>query len=173
MGKLELVQPLIGFDWTFVMIIITFAVLLLILSKVFWGKLRGFMKAREQKIIDGFDNAAEANRVANARLEEYNAKISDIRSERRDILAEAKNRADERAKEIVRQAEEKAQQIVRQASEQIESEKDRALLDMREQIGMLAVYAAEKIIEKQLDPAGQQAIVDNVLREAESREWKI
>ncbi|MDR1292860.1 MAG: F0F1 ATP synthase subunit B [Clostridiales Family XIII bacterium] len=173
MGKLELVQPLIGFDWTFVMVLVTFAVLLFIVRKFFWEKLRAFMLAREQKIVDGFDNAAEANRVANARLDEYNAKIADIGSERRDMLTEAKSKADENAKEIMQIAEQKAQRMLREASERIEAEKERALSDMREQIGMLAVYAAEKIIEKQLDVAGQQAIVDSVLREAENREWKI
>jgi F-type H+-transporting ATPase subunit b len=131
------------------------------------------MQAREQKIIDSFDNAAETNRVANTILDEYNAKIADIKSERRDMLTDAKRQADENAKEILKQAEEKAQQMLRQASEQIESEKERALSDMREQIGLLAVYAAEKIIEQQLDPAGQKAIVDSVLHEAENRDWKI
>jgi F-type H+-transporting ATPase subunit b len=155
------------------MVMATFIVLLIILRKFFWGRVRAFMQAREQKIRDGFDNASEANRVANARLDEYNAKIADIRSERRDLLAEAKRQADENAKDIIRQAEEKAQDIVRRAGEQIEFEKESALAEMREQIGMLAVYAAEKIIEKQLDPAGQQTIIDNVLKEAESREWKI
>jgi F-type H+-transporting ATPase subunit b len=170
---LELVQPLIGIDATLGMVAITFAVLLIILKKFFWDKIRAFMQAREQKIVDAFDNAAEANRVADARLDEYNAKISDIQSERRDVLAEAKRKADENAKEIVRQAEEKAQQIVRQAEKQIEAEKERALSDMREQIGMLAVLAAERIIEKQLDAKGQQAVVDSVLKEAEAGQWKI
>jgi F-type H+-transporting ATPase subunit b len=155
------------------MVLITFAVLFILMRKFFWNKVRAFMQAREQKIIDGFDNAAEANRVANARLEEYNSKIADIKSERRDMLTEAKRQADENAKDIIRQAEEKAQQLLRQAEEQIEAEKDRALSDMREQIGLLAVYAAEKIIEKQLDAAGQQLIVDNVLKEAENKEWRI
>jgi F-type H+-transporting ATPase subunit b len=173
-ARIELVQPLIGFNGgTIIMVLITFAVLIIILKKYFWDKVSAFMQARGQKIIDEFDNAAEVNRVANARLDEYNAKISDIHSERRDMLAEAKRKADENAKEIIRQAEEKAQRIVSQAGEQIEYEKERALTEMREQIGMLAVYAAEKIIEKQLDPAGQQAIIDNVLEEAESRPWKI
>jgi F-type H+-transporting ATPase subunit b len=172
-AKIELVQPLIGFDWTLAMVLVTFAVLLLIMRRFFWDKLRGFMQAREQKIVDAFDNAAEANRVAEARLDEYNAKIADIKSERRDVLAEAKQKADDNAKEIVRAAEEKAQQIIRQAEQQIEAEKERALSDMREQVGMLAVLAAEKIIEKQLDAAGQQAIVDSVLKEAESSQWRI
>jgi F-type H+-transporting ATPase subunit b len=105
MGKLELVQPLIGFSWTIVMVAATFIVLLFILRKFFWGKVRAFMLAREQKIVDAFDNAAETNRVANARLDEYNAKIADVKSERRDMLADAKRQADENAKEIVRQAE--------------------------------------------------------------------
>jgi F-type H+-transporting ATPase subunit b len=173
MGRLELVQPLIGFDWTFVMVLVTFVVLIIILKKYFWDKVRGFMQAREQKVVDAFDNAAEANKVANSRLDEYNSKIADIKTERRDILTEAKRQADVNAKEIISQAEERAQSMLRQATEQIEAEKERALSDMREQIGMLAVYAAEKIIERQLDPAGQQAIVDNVLKEAESRSWKI
>jgi F-type H+-transporting ATPase subunit b len=76
-------------------------------------------------------------------------------------------------KEIMRAAEERAQQIVRRAEQQIEVEKERALSDMREQVGMLAIYAAEKIIEKQLDPAAQQSVVESVLKEAESRQWKI
>ncbi|MDR1496140.1 MAG: F0F1 ATP synthase subunit B [Clostridiales Family XIII bacterium] len=172
-AKIELVQPLIGFDATFFMVMATFIVLILILRKFFWGKLRAFMQTREQKIIDGFDNAAETNRIASARLEEYNAMIADIKSERRDMLSEAKRQADENSKEIIERAEEKARDIARRAGEQIETEKERALTEMREQIGLLAVYAAEKIIEKQLDPAGQQAIVDNVLKEAESRAWKI
>ncbi|MDR0519017.1 MAG: F0F1 ATP synthase subunit B [Clostridiales Family XIII bacterium] len=172
-ARLVMEQPLIGIDDTFWMAIATFAVLFLVMRKLFWQKIRAFMKAREQRIIDEFDNAAEANRVADERLGEYNSKISDIKSERRDMLAEAKQRADENAKGIIRAAEEKAQQIVRQAERQIEAEKERALSDMREQVGMLAVYAAEKILEKQLDVSAQQAVVDNVLREAESRQWKI
>ncbi|MDR3225049.1 MAG: F0F1 ATP synthase subunit B [Clostridiales Family XIII bacterium] len=166
-------QPLIGLDWTLVMVLVTFGVLFLIMRKFFFGKVRAFMKAREQKIVDEFDNAAEANRVADARLDEYNAKIAEIKSERRDMLAEAKRKSDENVKEIMRAAEEKAQQIVHQAERQIEAEKERALSDMREQVGMLAIYAAEKIIEKQLDPAAQQAVVENVLKDAESRQWKI
>jgi len=172
-ASLDFVQPLIGFDATFLMVMITFAVLILIMRKYFFGKIRDFMQAREQKVIDEFDNAAEANRVADARLDEYNAKIAEIKSERRDMLTEAKQKSDENVKEIMRAAEEKAQQIVRQAERQIEAEKERALSDMREQVGMLAIYAAEKIIEKQLDPAAQQTVVDNVLKEAESRQWKI
>jgi F-type H+-transporting ATPase subunit b len=168
-----MVQPLIGFDWTFVMVMITFAVLFIIMRIFFFEKIRSFMQAREQKIRDEFENASEANRVADVRLDEYNAKISDIKSERRDMLTDAKKKADEHANEIIAQAEEKAQQIIKQAERQIETEKERALSDMREQIGMLAVYAAEKIIAKQLDPAGQQAIVDSVLKEAESRDWRI
>ncbi|MDR0596218.1 MAG: F0F1 ATP synthase subunit B [Clostridiales Family XIII bacterium] len=170
---LVLDQPFIGINDTFAMSIVTFIVLFLIMRKLFWQKIRAFMQAREQKIVDEFDNAAEANRIAGVRLDEYNSKLADIKSERRDMLAEAKRRADENAKEIIRAAEEKAQHIVRQAERQIESEKERALSDMREQVGMLAVYVAEKILEKQLDAGAQQAVVDNVLMEAESRQWKI
>jgi F-type H+-transporting ATPase subunit b len=171
--KVHLVQPLIGFDWTIVMVAITFFVLYLILKRFLFDKVHGFMQAREQKIIDSFDNAAEANRVADDRLTEYNAKVANIAAERRDLLTDARQKADESAKEIVKQAEERAARIVRQAEERIKSEQERAMVDMREQIAMLVMYAAEKVIEQKLDTDEQRAIVDGILEEADGQAWKI
>jgi len=171
--ELHVEAPLIGISWTLLMVLITFFVLYLILKKYFFGKLHNFMEARSQKIVDAFDNAEEAKRAAEERLKEYDDKLEDIERERRDTLTEAKKKADENAKAIISEAEEKASEMLRQAREEIEREKERTVRDMREQVAMLSVYAAEKIIENQLDAGSQQALVDKVLDDANQGEWKL
>jgi F-type H+-transporting ATPase subunit b len=155
------------------MVLVTFIVLYFILKKYLFGRVHDYMQAREQKIIDAFDNAAEANRAAEERLNEYNQKLEGIAKERRELLSAAKLKADEFAQLTVQDAEQKADDLLRAARDEITREKDRALQDMREQVSLLAVYAAEKIIEQKLDAPAQQAIVDGVIEQAGRSEWKI
>ncbi|MDR0817330.1 MAG: F0F1 ATP synthase subunit B [Clostridiales Family XIII bacterium] len=161
--KVHLEQPLVGFSWTLVMVLITFVVLYFVLKKFLFTRVHDYMLAREQKIIDAFENAADVNRAAEERLNEYNAKLEDIAKERREMLSAAKLKADEFAQLTVQDAEKKAAGLLHSARDEITREKERAIQDMREQVSMLAVYAAEKIIEQKLDAPAQQAIVDGVI----------
>jgi F-type H+-transporting ATPase subunit b len=156
-----------------VMIIITFIVLLIILKKYFFDKLRAFMLARETKVKEAFENADAANRSADERLVEYEKKLSGAESERREILMHAKMQADENARDIVKAAEERISAMMLKAEKEIEREKQQAIESMREQIALLAVYAAEKILERSIDANDQAVIIDGVIREAERSEWKI
>ena len=167
------IAPLIGFDWTFVMILFTFLVLYFVLKKFFFEKVRTFMLAREQKVKDTFDDADSALRVANERLEKYNGKLADIESEHREVLRKAKLQADENAKEIIKNAEEQASGILAKAEKEIAQEKERAMEDMREQIAILALYASEKILEQKIDAEQQQIIIEKAIEDAGKAKWKI
>ena len=166
-------EPLIGLSWTLLMVFITFAILYLIMKKFFFEKIHSFMVAREQKIKDSFDNADAANRVAEDRLVEYNSKLADINSEKRDILLQTKQKADENAREIIAAAEKKASEIITRAEKEIQLSQERAIEEMKEQISMLAVFAAEKIIEKNLKDEDHQHIIDGVIEQVGKEEWKI
>ena len=168
---MELVAPLIGISWTLPMVLITFAILFLILKKMFFEKVRNFMLAREQKVIDQFDNAEAANNLANQRLEEYNAQIESVEHERREILKESKNLADQRANAIIEEANEKATNMIKQAEKEIERERLIAVEAMKDQVAMLALYAAEKIIEQKLDAKEQQKIIDEVIKDVGVETW--
>lgn len=165
--------PLIEFSWTLVMVFITFLVLYLILRKYFFGKVRAFMLAREQKVKDSFDNADAANRMAEERLTDYNQKLAAIEEERREILRAARRQADENAKEIIAKAEEKSSQMILRTEEELRREREKAAYDMRAQIALIAIMAAEKIIEQQLDAEQQHVIIDGVIKQASKAQWKI
>jgi F-type H+-transporting ATPase subunit b len=168
---MELVAPLIGFNWTLLMVLITFAILYFILKKYFFEKVHNFMEAREQKVIDSFDNAAKANEEADARLADYTAKIDNAEEERREIIKNGKAAADRRAESIINEANERAASIIKQAEKEAEREKAAAVEEMKEHLAMLAVYAAEKILEKELDDKAQQSIIDGIIKEAGEDTW--
>lgn len=168
MGNLGLIQ----FTPTLAMNMVTLIVLFLILKKVFFEKVHNFMMAREQKVKDSFDNAERINFEAEQKLDRYNEKLEDIEIERTEILKEAKKKADIQAKEIVDAADDKAHQMIMDAQKEIQREKLSAIQDMKEQIAVLSVYAAEQIIEKKIDSKEQQHIIDEIIEEAGNSQWK-
>ena len=167
----QLVAPLIGFDWTLVFVLITFVILYLLYKKFFFEKVHNFMQAREQKVIDAFDNAEAVTVQANELLAEYTKKLENAEFERREILKDAKAKADLRAQTIVSEANDRATEIVKQAEKEIEREKQIAVEAMRDQVAMLAVLAAEKIIEKQLDEKEQLGLVDEIINGTGQGVW--
>ena len=167
MGNFELIQ----FTPTLAMNMITLLVLFLILKKFFFEKVRNFMVAREQKVKDSFSNAEKVNEEAERKLDTYNKKLAGIEQERTDLLKDSKKQADGQAKRIIDEANEKAHQVIMEAQKEIEREKANAMDDMKQQIALLSVYAAEQIINKQLDAKDQQNIIDNIIEEAGKSTW--
>ncbi|MDR2132194.1 MAG: F0F1 ATP synthase subunit B [Clostridiales Family XIII bacterium] len=166
-----MVRGLIDFGPTLLMNLITLIVLYLILKKFFFEKVRNFMQAREQAVKDAFDNADRVNKLADEKLREYNDQLTLIEAKSRETIKESKLRADERAREILDEAGRKAGEMITQAEREIEKEKLRSVGEMREHIASLALYAAEKILEKELDPIAQTAIIDSVIEQAENSKW--
>ena len=99
-------------------------------------------------------------------------KIADIEGEGREIIKNAKQKADAQAKDIIEEANRQAAEMLKRAEEEIEREKLRAMADMKVQIANLAIFAAEKIIEKQLDYAGQQEMIAGIIEQAGKAEWQ-
>jgi F-type H+-transporting ATPase subunit b len=152
--------------------LITLIVLYLILRKFFFEKVRNFMLVREQSVQDSFDNAEHVNRQADEKLQEYNKQLAEIDAKSRDVLKESKQRADARAQEIIDEAGRKAGDMLLQTQREIEREKLKALDEMKDQIASLAILAAERILEKELDQNRHAAIIDSVIAQVGSSEWK-
>ncbi len=164
--------PLMEFNPTLLMIVITLFVLYLILRKNFFEKIRNYTLARENEIKSSFDSAEETVKAANETLQKYEAKMSGAEAEKRDIIAMGKQRADAQAKSIIDEAKEEAARIKARAMEEIEQERQKAVLEMQKQIAALAIMAAEKILEKQINDREQDEIVDKIIEQAGAGKWQ-
>ena len=130
------------------------------------------METRKQSIVDALDNAEAVNRRADEKMANYDRKIAKLEAEGREIIKEAKIKAEEQANEIIEQANQRASQIMNRAEKEIEREREKAVLEMREQIAVLSLMAAEKIMERDVEVNGQDQIIEQVLEEAGASEWQ-
>ena len=169
---MEKYADLIHLDWTLLMVAVNVLILYVILKHFFFEKVHHFMLDRQNAVKDAFDQADRTNQMADDRLADYKKKISGIEEEGREIIKKAKIKADAQAKEIMDEANKKASEMILQAQREIEREKLKAVSEMRQQIAGLAVYAAEKIIERQLDASGQDEIIQRVIDQAGNSEWQ-
>ena len=157
---------------TLIMNWVTLLVLFLILKKFFFEKVRNFIAARERAIQDAYDNAEITNNKADMKLEAYKKRIADVEGEGREIIKKAKEKADGQANDIIDAANKKAEEIMVKAKNEIEREKAQAIVDMKGQIAMYAVMAAEKIVEKELEVEGQDAFIDKIIEQAGTSKWR-
>ena len=163
---------LIEINWSIIMIWITVIVLFLVLKKFFFEKVKNFMETRSNSIQDAFDSAEAVNRRADEKMQNYTKRIANVEAEGREIIRDAKIKADAQARDIIEDANKQATEIMNKAERNIEREKQKAMEEMRKEVAALAMLAAERIVEREIQNIGQDEIVDEVINKARSTGWQ-
>ena len=165
--EVRLYQNLLEFNWNLLFTAVTVFVLYLILKHFFFEKVHNFMMARKAMIEEELMNADQESKKASKLLEEYSKTLANAEEEKRQIIKEAKVIADERADAIVSDA-----KIIVDAHKKIEAEEEKAVSQLKKDIGKLAVLTAEQIMQKELGDEDRQELVDKVIEEAGSGKWQ-
>lgn len=151
------------------------AVIFVILLVFFWKyvlpRMQKLLDERAEAIEGNIAKADEAQRKAEAALEEYTAQLADARAEAGNIREAAR----EDGKRIVAEAKETAQseaaRVTASAQAQIEAERQTALVSLRSEVGTLAIDLASGVIGESLsDDAKATAVVDRFLADLEASE---
>ncbi len=155
-------------DLTFVGQIIVFLTMVFLLTKLLYQPLNDAMAARTQKIEDGLA-AAEAGKNAQADAEaEVKVQIDGAKQKAQEIVAAAERRALEVAEEAVAKARHDSELIIQSAKEEAEAEEGRLRQTLQQEVASLAVMAAEKIVEVELDANKHAALIEKVIAEGVS-----
>ena len=170
--EVKLYQGLLEINWNLLFSAITVLVLYLILKHFFFEKVHKFMEARKAAVQDNLERAKATEEEAQALLSEYQATLSNAEEEKRAIIKKAKAEADRRADAIVGEAKIQAQRIVSEAHENMRAEEEKAVVQLKKEVSSLALLAAERIMQRELDEKSQQALVDQVLEEAAREKWQ-
>lgn len=145
---------------------IIFIVLWTILGRMAFRPIQNALKKRENSIQEALDEAKNA-REEMAKLNAENEKLLiQAREERAVILKEAKEAKAAMIKEAEEAAKAKAQKIVADATQEIENQRKTAMADLKNQVGLMAVEVAEKVLRKQLaGDAAQENYVNTLVDE--------
>jgi len=156
---------MINIDYTLILVILNFVVLLLILNKVLYKPIQTFLEERQKKINDDIDAArtsrVEADKLVETRSEELKKSSAEIRK----MKQAAKRDAEYRAAEILREAKENEKRIALETENQIALERKKAMAQLQGELGGMIADLSEKFLSKKLDASVDTEIIEQMLTE--------
>jgi F-type H+-transporting ATPase subunit b len=149
--------------------VIAFVILYFVVQRVVVPRLETIFRERTEAIEGGIAKAEQAQAEAAAALEEYREQLTASRAEAARIREEAREEAAQIGAELRQRAQEDAARISAAAEQQLQAERQQAMVQLRSEVGRLAVDLASRIVQESLiDDARQQRVVDRFLAELES-----
>ena len=144
---------------------IAFAVFVIFCMKYIWPPLISAIEARQATIADGLASAERATKD----LELAQASADDQLKEAKAQAASIVDAANKRKAQIVDEAKTAAiterDNIIASGYAEVEAERNRAKEDLRQQVAVLAIAGAEKILERSIDEAAANDIVEKLVAE--------
>jgi len=152
--------------------LVNFVILLLFLKHFLFDKVNKIIDDRNSEVADTVHYAENRALEAEKLKESYEKQIASLENKGREFVREAKLKADAQAKDILQEAENKTAMLLKQTEDEIERLKKKSLQEMKQEIGALAIFAAEKILEKELDHQEHQAVIGKIIDEAGNSKWQ-
>ncbi len=159
-GKVNLLDPHSGLMiWT----LFIFILLLVILSKFAFKPLIAAVAAREAQLESDM-NEARRNRDEAARLlADQRQQLEAARGEAQRFIADGRATAEKMRADLLEQTRVQQQELLERARRDIEGERDKAIAQLRREAIDLAIAGASKVVEQNLDDAGNRRLVETFL----------
>jgi len=143
-----------------------FLLLVFLLAKFAWKPILGSLKEREESIQQALDSAEKA-KLEMAALKADNEKLlREARDERDKILRDARDAAGRMHDQAQADAKKNADKIIEDAKAIIQTEKNAALRDVKEQVAMFSLEIAEKLIKNNLkDDKAQRELAETFIKD--------
>lgn len=160
-----LVQPDPGlFIWT----IITFLVLVALLTRFAWKPLLAALEARRQLIAKAVDDAERTKRELERVQQESLGILAKARVEAEGILSRSRVDAESFRGEMHRKAAAEAAAIVKRAEREIQLETNRAIEQLRRQSVELSLAIATKLLQRNVNKDDNVALIDETIKQIDT-----
>ena len=145
--------------WT----LVVFVILFFVLSKYAFGPITQAVRSREEALSQALAEARADREAAAALLVEHKAQIDAARGEAQKYIAEGRATAEGMKGTMLDEARKQQAEMLERAKRDIEAEKAAAIADLRREAVGIAIAAAGKVIEKNLDDAQNRKLVEGYL----------
>ncbi len=163
MGQFE---AIIGVNpWTALFVLLNTLTIFFVGKKFLFGPVTKMIEDRQKEIDELYADANAAKDGAQALEAEYQQKLSAAADTGDRIVKEAVARGQAREAEILHQANRQAAAILEKANADIAQEKKKALNDAKDEISVIALAIAGKVVGAEMTGERQAALVDNFIDE--------
>ncbi len=144
---------------------LTFLILIVVLGKFAWGPILQMLEAREKTIADAIESAKKERLAAEAASAEMKASLARAQAESAELIRRNQQEVAAAKAELMAQAKKESDDLLQAARKTIEEEKRQALAELRAQTVDLAIEAANRLVQMNMDENKQKQLVEEYLEQ--------
>ena len=149
--------------------LLLFLVVFLILRRFAFGPILKTIEARQEKINQSLDEAQAAAETVRTSQERAEKVVFDASQEAQEIIRRAERVAADVHEKARAEAKTQADLFIVRARQEIDQERATAVAEIRAQVVDLALVAAGRVIEANLDADKNRQLVEETIKQAELR----
>ena len=162
---MQLYQALITLDgWTFVAQICNLMIQLVIFKKLLLNPVKKVIAERKAKADSQNADAQKLRTEAEAMKAEYEQNLQNARTEANQIVAAAQKTATARSEELLGEARAQAAALKQKAEADIAQERKKAVNEVKDEIGGMAMEIASKVVEREIREADHKDLIDEFIK---------
>ena len=162
---MQLYQALITLDgWTFLAQICNLMIQLVIFKKLLLNPVKKVIAERKAKADSQIADAEKLRTEAEAMKAEYEQNLQNARIEANQIVAAAQKTAAARSEELLGEARAQAAALKQKAEADIAQERKKAVNEVKDEIGGMAMEIASKVVEREIKEADHQDLIDEFIK---------
>ena len=140
--------------------IVNIVILFFFLRWLLYKPITKFLSNRTNQIQKQIDEAAQKYSDAEQIKAKYDEMMRNAQDLATALINKSKDVADEQARQIVTEAEESAAEIRTRIDKHIESQKQQAVLEMRQEVTKMAIQIAEKVLEREVSYEDNKNVIN-------------
>ena len=157
---MQLYQALITLDgWTFLAQICNLMIQLVIFKKLLLNPVKKVLAERKAKADSQIADAQKLRAEAEAMKAEYEQNLQNARTEANQIVAAAQKTATTRSEELLGEARAQAAALKQKAEADIAQERKKAVNEVKDEIGGMAMEIASKVVEREISEADHKDLI--------------
>jgi len=149
----------VNINLTLIVQMVIFIVLIWFTMKFVWPMIQSQMDERAKKIASGLAAAEKGQQELSQARTNSDSIIREARDRAQTIIDQAQHRANELVEQAKSTATQEGQRLVAAAQSQIDLEANRARESLRKEVAQLAVSAASKLLEREIDPRSHADLI--------------
>ena len=162
---MQLYQALITLDgWTFLAQICNLMIQLVIFKKLLLNPVKKVIAERKAKADSQIADAEKLRTEAEAMKAEYEQNLQNARTEANQSVAAAQKTAAARSEELLGEARAQAAALKQKAEADIAQERKKAVNEVKDEIGGMAMEIASKVVEREIKEADHQDLIDEFIK---------
>ena len=144
---------------------VTFAILIVVLGKFAWGPILQMIETREKTIGDAIEAAKKERAAAEAAAAEMKASLEKARAESAELIRKNQQEVAAAKTELMAAAKKESDDLLAAARKTIQEEKRQAIAELRAQTVDMAIEAANRLVQMNMDEKKQKQLVEEYLEQ--------